>query len=192
MVIEIGGRAEAAIEHFTNTLRDWVSDQFPEGLGGLRKANLFKLSAVGSLLLAELVSGIQKEIPEDSNLYNLLNYHKRPDGGQVNMVVRLQRPWEASFVDALGRETERSTNDLHEITFLIGPRLSPNDPSERGVIALDLSLQKGGPVVPFIEVRRNVDDGAEEIARPASREELGIVSRLVHKITEDGLVEEIV
>lgn len=160
----------------------WINKKF-EGIDSrLQKADLLK-SAAAFFLLAQLISVIQKELPEDSQVRNLLNQYNQ-DGYQANLIVRREKPWKAISQNCT-RPPGETQYGFFEVSFLVGPKPQADKDPELVLIELhipysDILEDKGGGFKnPRLTAAIVTDRDRKFIDRPATLDELQIAASFI-------------
>lgn len=174
----------------TRDIWSWLNKKFEGVDGRLQKANL-RESAIALLLLAQLISIIQKELPESSEIKDILNHYDQ-DGYQTNLVVRRQNPWKAIHENHTGPLGE-TQHGFFTISLLAGPKPQPDKDPQLALVEMyipysgvlegrDGQFKNTGLTAAMV-----TNSDRKDINRPATKDEL----RLVVGIVKNAALEKI-
>lgn len=171
----------------TRSIWWWLCKKFEDVESRLQKADLLK-SALALALLAQLISVIQKELPEDSQVGTLLNQYNQ-DGYQANLIVRREKPWKAISQNCT-RPSRETQYGFFEVGFLVGPKPQADKDPELALIELHIPYSEvierwsGQFKNPRLTIAIVTDRNRKSIDRPATFEELKIAARLIKKVVD--------
>lgn len=178
--IEVLGRID-----LTRSLWWWLNKKF-EGIGSrLQKADLLK-SALALALLAQLISIVQKELPEDSQIRDLLNHYDQ-DGYQANLVVRREKPWKAIRQNCTG-PLEETQYGFFKTSLLVGPKPQADEDPRLAFLEIHIPYPKsierwgGGFESPRLTIAMVTKADQKYINRLVTEDELRLMAGIVKSV----------
>lgn len=170
----------------TRSIWSWLNEKFERVDSRLQKADLLK-SAAALFLLAQLISIIQKELPEDSHIKDLLTGHDQ-DGYQTNLVVWKNEPWKAVHQNCT-RPLEVTQHGFFTISLLIGPKPQPDE--DPGLTLIEIHIPYSEAIekwngqfrAPRLTAAMVTNPDQKYINRPATEDELHLMASLLKSVT---------
>lgn len=180
---QTGRLAEVGI---TRSIWRWINNKF-EGIDSrLQKADLLKSGGAAALIFAQLLVFIQKDTPQDTKTWNLLDQYGQ-DGHQANLVVRRENPWQAIYQN--GRGPAKTQHGFIRLSFLLGRQPKADTDPELALIELHIpysdALEKddGEFKSPRLTTAMVTNPDQKYINRPATEDELRLMADLINNVT---------
>lgn len=169
----------------TRSIWRWINDKFEGVDSRLQKADLLKSGGATALIFAQLLMFIQKDSPQDTKTWNLLDQYGQ-DGHQANLVVRRENPWQAIYQN--GRDPTKTQYGFIGLSFLMGPQPRADADPELTLIELHIpysdALERDGGDFksPHLTTAMVTNPDLKYINRPATENELRLLANLIKSV----------